>query len=132
MNSRFVVALALAMAASAAGAHAHHSFAATYDESKMVTVEGKLIQFQFRNPHSFVHLMVADANGQEQRWSIEWGAAGQLGGQGVSRDTLKAGDVVWILGNPGRNPADRRIRMLTLKRASDGFSWGDKAGETVD
>jgi hypothetical protein len=132
MNSKSVVALALALTAAAAGVRAHHSFAATYDENRMVTVEGKLIQFQFRNPHSFVHLMVPDANGQEQRWSIEWGAAGQLGSQGISRDTLKAGDVVWILGNPGRNPADRRIRMLTLKRASDGFSWGDKTGETVD
>ena len=132
MNVRFAVALALTVAAATAGTRAHHSFAATYDESKMVTVEGKLIQFQFRNPHSFVHVMAPDANGREQRWSIEWGAAGQLGGQGVSRDTLKVGDVVWILGNPGRNPADRRVRMLTLKRASDGFSWGDKAGETVD
>ena len=47
-------------------------------------------------------------------------------------NALKVGDVVWILGNPGRNPADHRIRMLTLKRAADGFSWGDKAGETVD
>ena len=132
MNARFVVALALILSAAAAGTRAHHSFAATYDESKMVTVEGKLIQFQFRNPHSFVHVIVPDASGRDQRWSIEWGAAGQLGGQGISRDTLKVGDVVWILGNPGRNPADRRVRMLTLKRASDGFSWGDKAGETVD
>ena len=132
MTTRFIGALLAALAAAAIPAGAHHSFAATYDESKMVTVEGKLIQFQFRNPHSFIHVMAPDADGKPQRWSIEWGAAGQLGSQGIRRDTLKVGDVVWILGNPGRNPADHRVRMLTLKRASDGFSWGDKEGETVD
>ena len=132
MTNRFIGALLIAFAAAAMPAGAHHSFAATYDESKTVTVEGKLIQFQFRNPHSFLQLAAPDAEGKPQRWSIEWGAAGQLGGQGIRRDTLKAGDVVWILGNPGRNPADHRVRMLTLKRASDGFSWGDKEGETVD
>ena len=36
-------------------AYAHHSFASTYDETKKITVEGKLVQFLWRNPHSFVH-----------------------------------------------------------------------------
>lgn len=113
-------------------ARAHHSFASTYDESKTVKVEGKLIQFLFRNPHSFVHVMAPDENGQIHRWAVEWGGAGQLGGQGVTRDTLKVGDVVVITGNPGRNPADHRVRMVTLRRTSDGFGWGARPGETFD
>ena len=67
-----------------------------------------------------------------QRWGIEWGGAGQLGGQGVNRYTLKAGDHVVITGNPGRTVEDHRIRMVSLKRTSDGFGWGGKAGETFD
>jgi hypothetical protein len=113
-------------------ARAHHSFAATYDESKTVKIEGKLVQFMFRNPHSFVHVMAPDDGGQEQRWAVEWGGAGQLGGQGVTRETLKPGDVVVITGNPGRNPADHRVRMVTLRRPSDGFGWGTQPGQTVD
>jgi hypothetical protein len=113
-------------------AHAHHSFASTYDESKKITVEGKLVQFLFRNPHSFVHVLAPDEDGTMQRWAIEWGGAGQLGGQGVTRDTLKPGDKVIITGNPGRNPADHRVRMVTLRRPSDGFGWGTGAGETFD
>src|SRR2546428_4968179 len=50
-------------------ASAHHSFASTYDLSRQVKVEGKLVQFLFRNPHSFVHLEAPDANGQMQRWA---------------------------------------------------------------
>jgi hypothetical protein len=113
-------------------AYAHHSFASTYDESKKITVEGKLVQFLFRNPHSFVHVMAPDEDGTMQRWAIEWGGAGQLGGQGVTRVTLKPGDKVVISGNPGRNPADHRVRMLTLRRPSDGFGWGTREGETFD
>lgn len=132
MTRRLLVGLTVALAAAGATVRAHHSFAATYDESRTVKVEGKLVQFMFRNPHSFVHLMAPDENGQEQRWAIEWGGAGQLAGQGVTRESLKPGDVVVITGNPGRNPADHRIRMVTLRRPSDGFGWGDKPGQTVD
>ena len=112
--------------------YAHHSFAATYHEGRTVSIEGKLVQFQFRNPHSFVHVEAPDEQGVTQRWAIEWGGAGQLGGQGVTRESLKPGDVVRISGNPGRNPADHRIRMVSLRRPSDGFGWGGKAGETFD
>jgi len=111
---------------------AHHSFAATYREGQTVMIEGKLVQFQFRNPHSFVHVEAPDEKGMIQRWAVEWGGAGQLGGQGVTRESLKAGDVVVITGNPGRNPADHRIRMLSLRRPADGFGWGGKPGETFD
>jgi hypothetical protein len=126
-----VLAIALIVIASAQ-ASAHHSFAATYFENKTVTIEGKLVQFLFRNPHSFVHVEAPDEKGVMQRWAVEWGGAGQLGGQGVTSQTLQAGDIVTITGNPGRNPEDHRVRMMTLRRKSDGFGWGQKPGEKVD
>jgi hypothetical protein len=73
-----------------------------------------------------------DENGKMQRWSVEWGGATQLTGQGVSRDTFKIGDEVVITGNPGRNPADHKVKMNTLHRKSDGFGWGTRPGEVVD
>jgi len=105
-------------------AWAHHSFAATYFEDKRVTIEGELVQFLYRNPHSFVHVEVKDANGEMVRWAVEWGAGGQLGRQGVTRETLKPGDHVIIVGNPGRNPEDHRLRMVNVTRPSDGWKWG--------
>ena len=132
MNGKLAVVLAATLMAAGLTARAHHSFAATYDESKSVKIEGRLVQFLFRNPHSFVHVMAPDDQGQEQRWAVEWGGAGQLGSQGVTRETLKPGDVVVITGNPGRNSADHRIRMVTLRRPSDGFGWGTQPGQTVD
>ena len=116
----------------ASQARAHHSFAATYFEDRTTQVEGKLVQFQFRNPHSFIQLEVKDEGGQVVRWSIEWGGASQLGSQGVTNETLKYGDIVTIIGNPGRDPADHRIRMLSLRRKSDNFGWGQRPGEVVN
>ncbi|HEY2383215.1 MAG TPA: DUF6152 family protein [Terriglobia bacterium] len=111
---------------------AHHSFAATYFEDKQEKVEGELAQFLFRNPHSFVHVDVKQPNGELIRYAVEWGGGGQLGRQGVGRDTLKVGDHVIIVGNPGRNPEDHRLRMIRLQRPSDGYTWGTKPGETFD
>ena len=105
-------------------AYAHHSFAATYLEDQEISIEGELVQFLYRNPHSFVHMMAPDANKEMQRWAVEWGGGGQLGSQGVTRETIKPGDHVIITGSPGRNPADHRIRMKTIFRPKDGWKWG--------
>jgi len=128
---RFLAVSLLALAV-AAPAYAHHSFAATYREKDSVTIEGELVQLDFRNPHSFVHLDVKEKDGTVVRYAVEWGGVGQLGQQGVTRETLRVGDHVIITGAPGRNPADHRVRMVTLKRPSDGFTWGQAAGQTVD
>lgn len=115
----------------AVGAKAHHSFTATYDESQEVRIEGTLLTFHFRNPHASVDIMTENENGEQTRWSIEWGGAGQLSGQGVTRDTLRTGDHVVITGNPARDPNVHRLRMQSLRRPSDGYGWGFE-GETFD
>jgi hypothetical protein len=127
----FAAVLAIGLLA-ASQARAHHSFAATYFEDRTTQVEGKLVQFQFRNPHSFIQLEAKDESGQVVRWSIEWGGASQLGSQGVTNETLKYGDIVTIIGNPGRDANDHRIRMLSLRRKSDNFGWGQRPGEVVN
>jgi hypothetical protein len=127
--------LALGFAALLAGVpvFAHHSFAGTYlEDAPPVTIEGKLVQFLLRNPHSFVHVEAKDPQtGEIIRWSIEWGAAGQLAQQGVGREALKVGDMVKVTGSPGRNPADHRLRMRNITRPSDGWNWGNQ-GQTFN
>jgi hypothetical protein len=123
--------LAVAAAAVATTAAAHHSYGATYDLNKQVTLEGKLVQFVYRNPHSFVTLQAPDATGTQQRWAVEWSGTGQLGGQGVTRESLRAGDQIIIVGRPSRVAGEFRLLMVSLKRPSDGFSWGTR-GEVVD
>jgi len=124
----FAAAVSVAVSSTAL---AHHSYAATYDVTREVKLEGKLVQFVYRNPHSFVHVMAADDKGIPQRWAVEWSGTTQLGNSGVTKETLKVGDEVIIMGRPSRVPGEYRALMLTLKRPSDGFAWGS-AGQTVD
>src|SRR2546429_5528773 len=107
--------------------YAHHSYGATYDVSKQVKLEGKVVQFVFRNPHSFVHVQAADESGAQQRWAVEWSGVSQLGNQGLSRESLKVGDEVVIVGRPSRVSGEYRALMISLKRPSDGFTLGSKS-----
>jgi hypothetical protein len=124
MRSKLLVLLFAGVTVLGVRAYAHHSFASTYLEDQKMTVEGNVVQFLYRNPHSFVHVEAKDKDGTLVRWAVEWGAGGQLGSQGINRDTLKPGDHVVIIGMPGRNPDDHRLRMMNITRPSDGWTWG--------
>jgi Family of unknown function (DUF6152) len=115
-----------------AASYAHHSYASTYDVRQEVTLKGKLVQFVYRNPHTFVHVQAPDENGQMQRWAVEWGGTTQLDRSGVTRDTLKVGDDVVIVARPSRVQGEYRALMVKLTRPSDGFTWGTRQGEAVD
>jgi hypothetical protein len=125
----FIITITL-LAATAA--YAHHSYGATYDTKQEVRVQGKLVQFVFRNPHSFVHVEAADQNGVQQRWAVEWAGTTQLDNTGIKRDSLRVGDEIIIVGRPSRVPGEYRLLMVSLKRPLDGFTWGTRTGEIVD
>jgi hypothetical protein len=129
MRRVFLLVMA-AMLLAGVAAYAHHSYAATYDTSKEVKVSGKLMQFSFKNPHSYVTVQAADAKGAMQRWSVEWAGTSQLSNSGVTQETLKVGDEVTIVGRPSRVPGEFKLLMVNLK--APGFSWGSKPGDVVD
>ena len=131
MKSKFLGLVMTAVSLSSGTAYAHHSLAATYLD-KEVRLEGKILDLLLRNPHSFLQIEATDENGTMQRWSLEWRSSGQLGQQGIRRDTLKVGDEVTITMNPSRTPGDHRGALKTLHRKSDGFGWGTNPGETTE
>ena len=117
---------------SGSAAYGHHSLGATYQASTEIKLEGTLVQFVFRNPHSFVHIEARKENGETVRWAIEWTGAAALARQGVQGDSLRPGDHVLITARPSRSPGETRALMLSLKRPSDNFTWGARQGEVVD
>ena len=125
MSSRswFPSVLLVAAALTAAPAFSHHSFAAVYQSEESISIEGKVVQFQYRNPHSVLHVLVTDGAGTEKRWAVEWQGASQLAAAGISPQTLRAGDIVIVTGHPGRIAAENRILMVEIKRTTDDFAW---------
>jgi hypothetical protein len=103
-------------------AWAHHSFASTYTK-ETITIQGTVVEFLFRNPHSAVLLEASGPKGKNITWAAEWSTAGQLSRQGIESDTIRPGDLVTISGNPSRNTADHRLRVSGITRTSDGWNW---------
>ena len=129
---RIIFCIIIVTLLAATAAYAHHSYGATYDTKKEVRIQGKLAQFVFRNPHSFVHVEAPDQTGVQQRWAVEWAGTTQLDNAGVKRDSLHVGDEIVIVGRPSRVPGEYRLLMVSLKRPVDGFTWGTRSGEVVD
>jgi hypothetical protein len=129
---RKVILLLIGFVIAASGASAHHSYGATYNTKKEIKLEGKLVQFVYRNPHSFVHVQAPDENGAMQRWAVEWSGTSQLANSGITQASLKVGDAIVVMARPSRVPGEYRALMVSLVRPLDGFKWGARAGEAVD
>ena len=132
----FAPAVAAAMLLSILPAHAHHSFGGTYNVDKEVTIKGKMVEVSLRSPHSFFYIEAVDAKGTTQRWAVEGPSAAQFAEQfaqsDVNKGVFKIGDAVEVIGNPSRSPNSTRARLIKITRPTDGKTWGNRAGETVD
>jgi hypothetical protein len=88
-----------------------------------VTIEGMVVRFTFRDPHSVVYVMAPDENGTTVTWAVQWRAASALRAEDIYGNTLGAGDYVVITGNPARNYQSHRLRMTAIERPADGWMW---------
>src|SRR5262245_56846686 len=81
---------------------AHHSFATYYLEQDTIELEGEILEFQYKNPHSWIHFAAQDPFGQQKIYAAEWGSTSALTSNGITKNTLRAGDVVRIWASPNR------------------------------
>jgi hypothetical protein len=92
---------AAALAVCASAAQAHHSFA-MFDMSKSVSFKGTVKELQWTNPHVWIELTVQEKDGPVT-YSFEGAAIAVLKRVGWTKDSIKAGDVVTVVGHPYKN-----------------------------
>jgi hypothetical protein len=122
----FMIGIGLAVAAIPVAAH--HSFAAEFDGTKAVRLEGKLTKIQWTNPHSYFYIDVADSKGNLVNWGCEGGAPGALSRRGFKRGDIKEGDTLIVdgyLAKDGSHLIDARRVTLPDGRIVSGGSAGD-------
>jgi len=78
-------------------AAAHHSFSAEFDSTKPVTLEGKVVQMEWVNPHSWLTIDVTKADGSVERWKIEGGSPSVLLRLGWNRNSLPPGTRIKVI-----------------------------------
>jgi hypothetical protein len=105
-----------------ASAYAHHSFAVFFNtDVQLVKITGVVRDFQFRNPHGVITLMVPKGSTQIL-WRAETNSPSVLRRRGWTPDSLHVGDKVTLEGWPARDGT----RYIRLKAATlpDGRAVG--------
>jgi Family of unknown function (DUF6152) len=94
--------LAASFLVHATTAVAHHSFA-MFDRSRTEMITGTVKEFELINPHGWLRIMVPDAHGVQNEWSLELGGAGQLARVGWTSSVVHPGDKVVVRMHPLRD-----------------------------
>jgi hypothetical protein len=104
---------------------AHHSFA-SFEMTKVVTLQGTVHAWEWTNPHTWLWLVVTDEKGGVVTWGIEGTSPGELVREGWSHQSVQVGDKVTVEVHPlkdGRNGGS----MMKVTFA-DGHSLGHNLG----
>ena len=115
-----LAALSAALLISAVPLVAHHAFSAEYDSQKTVTVKGKMVKFEWVNPHSWVHIEVVNpTNGQKTIWKAETPPVNVLFRNGWTKQMAEGmvakGEVVTISG-PAAKDGSNHLWAPSLTR----------------
>jgi hypothetical protein len=105
MKSVWLVAgllAALAGAAFAVPAVAHHSFG-HYDMEKIAEIEGTVRKYEWTNPHCWLFVDVASANGESVTYGFELSSVGEMLRRGWKKTSVKFGDRVKVKFRPMRD-----------------------------
>jgi hypothetical protein len=102
MRTALIAVTALLLGAAAAPL-AHHSFSAEYDANQPVKVTGVVTKVEWQNPHIWFFVDVKDEKGAVANWGFSGAPPGVLQRRGISRSSLKTGDVVVVEGFRARD-----------------------------
>lgn len=112
---------------------AHHAVAAQYDMDKPIEMTGTLKKMEFVNPHSMLHLEVANPDGTKTVWLFQTTNAGTLRQRGLARSgpgSLEPGATYTVKGFAARN--GNPMGFLRVLKLPDGreltFWFGDPNG----
>jgi len=106
--------LGLSIALAAPPALAHHSFA-MFDNSRSITLHGKVAVYQWTNPHAYLEVDADQAEGGTKHYTLEMTSINMMSRGGWTSRTVKPGDVVTVIVAPLRNgKAGGLVLELTL------------------
>ncbi|MES2627314.1 MAG: DUF6152 family protein [Pseudomonadota bacterium] len=110
-----IATFALASTLLALHAQAHHSFAAQYDRSAELSMEGIITKVEWTNPHAHVYLDVKGADGSVANWNLELASPNMLIRNGWKRDSLVANDHIKVTASHARDKTNTAAIVLITR-----------------
>ena len=95
----------------------HHSNVA-YEVTKVISITGVVKDFEWVNPHTWLHVVVDDGKGGKVEWACEGRAPGVLGRAGWSRSILKPGETVTVHMSPAKDGS--KVSIIARVTKADG------------
>jgi len=87
---------------------AHHAFAAEFDQSKPIKVQGSVTRWELTNPHSWIYIDVKDAD-KTVTWMIEGASPNNLYRLGLTKESLPIGSVITVEGYQAKDGSTRAV-----------------------
>ena len=114
LRFKTVVTFALAAAVVVLGRPvvAHHSFAAAFDESKPLNLEGVVTRVELVNPHSWIWMDVENADGTVTNWGMEGGPPVNLFRNGLTKDSLPVGSEIKVFGYQAKSGENKGVGVF--------------------
>jgi hypothetical protein len=117
--TRAAVLAAMALAITPLLVEAHHA-TAMFD-SKDVTMQGVVKEFQYTNPHSWLIVDVTNKDGSVTTWGFEGEGPNALLLKGIHKSDLAPGTKVTVTGHPMKNGQPAALWTNTVR--ADGVEF---------
>jgi hypothetical protein len=94
-NTKVLTAILVSAMLFAVSAVAHHGLG-EYDQTRLIRLEGRVVGFELKDPHSLLFVDVENPDGSVTSWIIEGGAAQGVVEAGLSKEFLESGPRVRV------------------------------------
>jgi hypothetical protein len=107
---------------------AHHSYTAEFDTTKPIKLSGVLTRVEWANPHIWLYLDVKDDKGNVTNWGFSASPPGMLQRRGITKNSLKLGDVLTITGHRAKDGSNNASgNVVTFPDGRDARIGQDQA-----
>lgn len=95
-------------------ASAHHAFGSEFDANAPVLLKGKIVKIEWVNPHTWIHVEIAKADGAKETWMVEGGSPNTLLRRGANKNTFPEGTEVVVDGYQARDHSEKRANARNV------------------
>ena len=128
-----VLVVGVGLLLAAVPVRAHHAFAAAFDNSKPIVLQGVITKVELMNPHSWFWMDVKGEDGTVVNWGFEGGSPNSLIRKGVTKNTVPIGTEIIVNGYLAKSGEHKGVGVnMTFPDGRKMFFGGSAPGAETD